>query len=570
MVAFGVLWAFGLCRVGLSEDVASPASVNAAFSPTLLLNQTGSAFGPPHQWDMFGNHGGFAIRNAPGTMAQTQPFNIVAGAPNNSIRVDGTGQLGLGTATPLASIHVLAPIDPRLRLEQDGSVMGAPLQVWDLSGNASGFSLVDVTADGTFPFRVSPGLPTNALIVTKDNRGDANLGIGGIATNQRHLHIRSGSSVATIRMEATLANFERTWEIAAGSGGFFLSDLSAGSPLSIFAGAPNQTLVLGGTGNVGIAPTTFANTFTPQRTLHLRDIEDVPTLRFEDANARLTTEHIWDIEADQFGFDLVNDPDTPNETRPFTVLPDAPTASLFVATNGSIGLGTNLPQMIGNTVATGRLINVRSDTSNSRFVMQGQTGGLMELVDLSAAADRKIFRIFSRSGFTRFQVVKDDLSAFTVNNVLAFDMSNGNVGLRVASPLHPLHLASGAHCTAGGVFTNASSREFKQDIQPLTSEQAHDTVRALQPVRFRYQTEPNEQYIGFIAEDVPALVATNDRKSLAPMDVVAVLTRVVQDQDRQLDEQRRVNAQQQELLAALTKRLTDLEQRLGHNGPSTP
>jgi hypothetical protein len=35
--------------------------------------------------------------------------------------------------------------------------------------------------------------------------------------------------------------------------------------------------------------------------------------------------------------------------------------------------------------------------------------------------------------------------------------------------------------------------------------------------------------VGFIAEDVPELVATKDRKGLSPMDIVAVLTKVVQD-----------------------------------------
>ena len=39
-----------------------------------------------------------------------------------------------------------------------------------------------------------------------------------------------------------------------------------------------------------------------------------------------------------------------------------------------------------------------------------------------------------------------------------------------------------------------------------------------------------ERHVGFIAEDVPELVATKDRKGLSPMDIVAVLTKVVQEQ----------------------------------------
>ena len=356
------------------------------------------------------------------------------------------------------------------------------------------------------------------------------------------------------------------WALEGNQIEFSIHDLGGGAfPLQINAGANSNSIRIGNDRNVGFGIS------TPQRNLHIVDDDDPPTLRFQNQF------QVWDIEADSLGFDLVNDPGTTSETRPFTVLPDAPTASLFVATNGSIGVGTATPQVIGNAAAVGRLFNVRSDASNSRFVLQGQQGGLMEVVDLSAAANRKIFRMFSRSGFARFQVVRDDLSAIAVNNVLAIDMSNGNLGLRVAAPLHPLHLASGARCTAGGVFTNASSRALKQDITPLTSEQARETVRALQPVGFRYKHELDERYVGFIAEDVPELVATRDRKSLAPMDITAVLTKVVQDQDRLLVEQQteivqqrgliakqeQLNAQQQETLAALMRRLADLEQKMG-------
>ena len=42
--------------------------------------------------------------------------------------------------------------------------------------------------------------------------------------------------------------------------------------------------------------------------------------------------------------------------------------------------------------------------------------------------------------------------------------------------------------------------------------------------------------VGFIAEDVPDLVATTDRKGLSSMDIVAVLTSVVKDQQKTIDE----------------------------------
>ena len=42
--------------------------------------------------------------------------------------------------------------------------------------------------------------------------------------------------------------------------------------------------------------------------------------------------------------------------------------------------------------------------------------------------------------------------------------------------------------------------------------------------------------MGFIAEDAPELVASKDRKGMSSMNVVAVLTKVVQEQQRTIGE----------------------------------
>jgi endosialidase-like protein len=91
----------------------------------------------------------------------------------------------------------------------------------------------------------------------------------------------------------------------------------------------------------------------------------------------------------------------------------------------------------------------------------------------------------------------------------------------------------------GGVWTNASSRELKKDIRPLPADEAMETLAALAPVTFKYKIDDQQQHVGFIAEDVPDLVATKDRKGLSSMDIVAVLAKVVQQQQAQLADQRK-------------------------------
>lgn len=112
----------------------------------------------------------------------------------------------------------------------------------------------------------------------------------------------------------------------------------------------------------------------------------------------------------------------------------------------------------------------------------------------------------------------------------------GNVGIGVPKPRHPLEMASGAHVTAGGVWTNSSSRAKKENITGLSTEQARIALMQLEPVLFNYRNEVAEEYVGFIAEEVPDLVASHDRQSLSTMDIVAVLTKVVQAQQKRIEE----------------------------------
>lgn len=112
---------------------------------------------------------------------------------------------------------------------------------------------------------------------------------------------------------------------------------------------------------------------------------------------------------------------------------------------------------------------------------------------------------------------------------------DGNVGVGVARPSHPLEMASGAYVTAGGVWTNRSSRLGKENISALAPDDALAAVMALEPVRFSYVAEQGEEYVGFVAEDLPELLATSDRASLSPVDVIAALTKVVQEQQRRID-----------------------------------
>jgi hypothetical protein len=105
-------------------------------------------------------------------------------------------------------------------------------------------------------------------------------------------------------------------------------------------------------------------------------------------------------------------------------------------------------------------------------------------------------------------------------------------GVSSVNSAHAIEHSNGASLTTGGVWTNGSSRSLKNDIIEISLNAAKNALAALNPVTFNYKLQPEETYAGFISEDVPEIVAMNDRKSLAAMDIIAVLTKVVQDQQQ--------------------------------------
>ena len=71
-----------------------------------------------------------------------------------------------------------------------------------------------------------------------------------------------------------------------------------------------------------------------------------------------------------------------------------------------------------------------------------------------------------------------------------------------------------------------------------------------------------EQRVGFIAEDVPEIVANADRKSVPIMDVVALLTGVVKEKQQTIEEQKQSNDEQKQLNDGLLQRLDALEAQM--------
>jgi hypothetical protein len=365
------------------------------------------------------------------------------------------------------------------------------------------------------------------------------------------------------------------WALQANAGGsadFVLQSILGGTtPFLTFQGAPSYTLVLSrGGGFDAQEPRVGIGTAGPLKNLHVTS-SATPTIRLEQPVSPGPA-RVWDVGANNTQF-FISDI-TASSSVPFRIMASAPSDSLVVASDGRVGMGTASP--------TEKLHVFENANANTLITVENPNTGLSAAGALRAKSDSATVnfqahgsgRTLSRFGqplaswAELLEVTGNGLIVGTLadkplilgtNSVNRLHITaSGNVGIGTASPTHPLEMASGANVTTGGVWTNASSRELKRDIHSLGTEEALSALAGLEPVRFRYKADPDDEWLGFIAEEVPDLVATADRKTLSPMDLTAVLTKVVQEQQKAIVDLRAT-------VASLSEKLTEMEGRKENN-----
>jgi hypothetical protein len=206
--------------------------------------------------------------------------------------------------------------------------------------------------------------------------------------------------------------------------------------------------------------------------------------------------------------------------------------------NGSLGIETHNPQ-------TELHIHDSKNDSDSDVIIRLQSfgankNGIIEFYEGGAGAMSMHY-----SGLTN-SLYFIDLARNPDVKIMTFER-NGDIGIGKENPTHLLDVGtSGAYCD-GGAWIDGSSREYKTNIKNLSYKEALQTFSKLNPVKFKYKADQDEENLGLIAEDVPDLVATKDRKGLTPMDFVAVLTKVMQKQNEDIKTlQKSLQIQQQE------------------------
>lgn len=345
-----------------------------------------------------------------------------------------------------------------------------------------------------------------------------------------------------------------------GASYFAIEDSTAGRQIfRVDAGAPANSLHVDSQGDVGLGTT------NPVVELHVVD-GDTPTMRLEQNGSSGFAPQTWDVAGNETNF-FIRDV-TNGSKLPFKIRPGAPNNSLYINTNGDVGLGTSSPQA--------KLHITGTDSNNSfQAKIMGHAGGTTHTQIITDMANSRLTIMAAEEDdfAPRFVAVGPEDDTESIRGIALFDFGSnkvslpnaqflvrhaggdstfipmiqvfgrdsvtfptGNVGIGTTNPSHLIQLLDSGAYSDGNSWVDVSTREAKDNILELKTEEALETLKNIKPVKFHYKQDPDrETNVGFIAEDVPNLVATKGRKGMVSMEVVAVLTKVVQDQHEMIE-----------------------------------
>jgi hypothetical protein len=94
---------YGNIGIGTSSPVLK-LHLQKGDSPGMRLDQDASSGWTPQIWDVTGNESNFFVRDVTG--GSTLPFRIQPGTPTNTLTLRSNGNVGLGTWSPEAKLHI--------------------------------------------------------------------------------------------------------------------------------------------------------------------------------------------------------------------------------------------------------------------------------------------------------------------------------------------------------------------------------------------------------------------------------------------------------------------------------
>lgn len=362
-----------------------------------------------------------------------------------------------------------------------------------------------------------------------------------------------------------------------GANKFSIDDIDGGrTPFTIEASAPSHSLYVDDGGRIGLG------TSTPVVELHMPS-GDTPTMRLEQDGTSGFTPQTWDVAGNETNF-FIRDA-TNGSKLPFKIRPSAPTNSLFIDTDGDVGLGTASPSarldVIGTTELNGtteilatnlaaaadanQILAVDFNTTIPGVMFTQHNANNFGIAVNNSGGNNPNLSFYENGTFRGTMGYHVGGQYVGFNNAV-FSASNFGFRLNADGSMSYHDSQSGDklfEVTVGGILNNcgpinssafscSSDRRFKENIHPLQNSLrkvmqmrgvTYDWNRADFPKR---KFEEGTQF-GFIAQEVeaifPDLVRTNEDgyKAVEYNKVTPILVEALKEQ------QAIINAQQNEI-----------------------
>jgi hypothetical protein len=433
--------------------------------------------------------------------------------PNDTIdNLFVTGNVGIGIEEP-------GPATARLELKSQESQIGT-IKLFPNSGAGRDFSYDGGTdnvfvfshygqEEGITQFIWDNGASARRLLTIKNT---GNIGIGtadfSLSLNKTQLHVEgkliySGGSLGGL----SFGNRDTSGFVESPTQGERWTWYSSGGTARLWSGG--DKLSVNANGKVGIGTT------EPVQYARLTIQDAAVPLAFRESDRAVTEGGLWrmPLDAGTLRFD-VNTSASGNFSPYISTLSLYPNGDIRVArdiyanrnvyANGNVGIGTTNPQY-------------------GRLTIEDSAVPLAFRESDRAVTEGGLWRMPLDAGMLRFDVNTSASGNFSPSIPPLSMYPNGDIRVGQAMSMQIAMSMPGILLT--------SSRELKENIAELSGKEAVEALKNLNPVKFNFKADSDKnRHIGFIAEDVPELVATSDRKTLSPMDIVAVLTQALKEQ----------------------------------------
>lgn len=390
--------------------------------------------------------------------------------------IDTNGSVGIGTTSPQTDFHVhrggteFSPHPSTIMMIQNTSIESAGAIFTIIGGTKGNSQIVFGDNESEFQGRIvySNNIEALRLYSNASERvridGLGNVGIGTTSPEEK-LHISGTGNIlpliestdnnaVQLRLKSDSTNRRiiaqnssdgvQTQIIFGDNGKIqFVGTTTDQTPFTIDGGAPDDSLWLASSGNLGI------NMTSPQSLLHVLG-EDVKLL-FESVDTTASSAGIVgeavDNRVNYIGYTSNNtftgatslggiqmritdvDPNPlKSKMRLLVNTGDTLTEAMTILDDGNVGIGTSSPTYPLTVESASTSINIFANGTSSALLLE----------DHNAAANQKFVQLLDSAGVFTIRGLNDTLASPI--NGLSMDLSNGFIGINTTSPDTILHI----------------------------------------------------------------------------------------------------------------------------------